>query len=52
MPKARKISELLNTQQEPGLYNLNFEVNNLVSGMYVLKITSDQGSISRKLMVE
>lgn len=48
---GRKVATLVNRQQAPGSYRVNFDGSNLASGMYLYRLTAGQTVQTRKLML-
>jgi hypothetical protein len=48
---GREVSTLVNTHQESGWYNVNFDASRLSSGMYIYKLTSENFSQVKKMML-
>ncbi len=48
---GREIVTLVNKQQAPGSYEVNFEANNLTSGIYFYKLTSGAFVATKKLVL-
>ncbi|MGE5682816.1 MAG: Ig-like domain-containing protein [Bacillota bacterium] len=48
---GKEVASLVNENQSAGRYNINFNANNLTSGVYIYKITSGSFSVSRKMML-
>jgi photosystem II stability/assembly factor-like uncharacterized protein len=48
---GQKIRTLVNSQKEAGSYTVNFNAENLPSGMYLYKLTADMFSETRKMLL-
>ncbi|MCW9066534.1 MAG: T9SS type A sorting domain-containing protein [Ignavibacteriaceae bacterium] len=55
---GRKVKELVNTKQQAGRYEIQFNASNLASGVYIYQLIADnpstssgQGFISSKKMI-
>jgi hypothetical protein len=46
---GQKVATLVNSTQNAGSYNVNFNASNLASGLYIYRLTTPMGSITRKM---
>lgn len=46
---GQKVATLVNATQSAGSYNVNFDASNLASGLYVYRLTTPNGVITRKM---
>jgi glucuronoarabinoxylan endo-1,4-beta-xylanase len=48
---GREVAILVNERQSAGRYRIEFEANNLASGIYVYKLSTDSFEQSRKMLL-
>ena len=48
---GKAVSTVVNSQLEPGSYKVNFESNNLASGIYYYSLISGEFSITKKMVL-
>lgn len=48
---GRKVSELVNSRQAAGFYNVNFDANHLASGVYIYRLQTQDFSTSRRMVL-
>ena len=48
---GREVSTLINEEQQPGVYEVEFDASNLSSGIYFYKITAGNFSETKKLVL-
>jgi hypothetical protein len=48
---GREQATLVNDQQTPGVYQVPFDGSNLTTGIYLYRLTTPEGSVSRKMML-
>ncbi len=48
---GEKVATLVDQKQAAGLHSVQFEASNLGSGFYVYKLTTNEGSLSKKMML-
>jgi len=48
---GRKIAELINEKKEAGSYELNFNAENIISGLYIYKLTANENIVTKKMML-
>jgi hypothetical protein len=48
---GREVKTLLNKPMQPGQYEVQFDGSNLPSGVYLYRITSNEFSQARKMML-
>lgn len=46
---GQKVATLVNSTQNAGSYNVNFNASNLASGLYIYRLTTPMGSVTRKM---
>ncbi len=49
---GKKVAQLLNEFQAPGIYSLHLKGDQLAAGAYVYKITTEKGELSRKIILQ
>ena len=48
---GQKVRQIIDTKQEAGSYNVNFNATGLASGVYVYKLKTRQGVLTRKMVL-
>ncbi|MBN1153646.1 T9SS type A sorting domain-containing protein [candidate division KSB1 bacterium] len=48
---GREVATLVNRKQAAGSYSINFDASNLANGIYIYKITADNYSSTKKMML-
>lgn len=48
---GRKVKELVNTKQQAGRYEIQFNASNLASGVYIYQLIADKYFSSRKMIL-
>ncbi|MDD3559224.1 MAG: T9SS type A sorting domain-containing protein, partial [Melioribacteraceae bacterium] len=48
---GRKIAELTNEKKEAGSYEVNFNAENLPSGLYIYKLTANENIVTKKMLL-
>ncbi len=48
---GREVATLMNKKQKPGNYEISFSAENLSSGVYLLKLTVENKSVTRKMIL-
>ncbi|PJA99732.1 MAG: hypothetical protein CO128_02730 [Ignavibacteriales bacterium CG_4_9_14_3_um_filter_30_11] len=46
---GNKLKTIVSTTNEPGEYNLKFETDNLISGLYIYQLKTEIGTITQKI---
>jgi flagellar hook assembly protein FlgD len=48
---GREVSTIVNGNQQPGYYNINFDGSRLAAGIYIYKLTAGKFVSTKKLML-
>ncbi|NWG28639.1 MAG: T9SS type A sorting domain-containing protein, partial [Ignavibacteriaceae bacterium] len=48
---GRKVKELVNTKQQAGRYEIQFNASNLASGVYIYQLVAEKYIISKKMIL-